>query len=105
MGVAGPVFCLGCHGKDTGKPAIQRLARWAEVKSEVPWARVYLIPSYVFFSHRAHLETGAGCDTCHGAVQERDVLFREADITMGGCMNCHVKNRARNDCNYCHETR
>ncbi|MBK5293670.1 MAG: cytochrome c3 family protein [Acidobacteriia bacterium] len=106
MGIAAVSSCMGCHKTAAAEsPAIKRLARHAEMKSDPVWARVYLIPSYVFFSHRRHLESGATCQTCHGPVAAQDQLRREIDISMGGCMECHVKNRARNDCNYCHEPR
>jgi len=106
MGIAPASACMGCHKRALAESgSIKRLARYAESRAEVPWARVYLIPSYVYFSHRRHLESGANCETCHGPVASRDVLWRETDISMGGCMDCHIRNKARNDCNYCHEPR
>ncbi|MBM3814711.1 MAG: hypothetical protein FJW20_24060 [Acidimicrobiia bacterium] len=106
MGIAPASACMGCHKTLAAESdGIKRLARHAENKQEVPWARVYAIPSYVYFSHRRHAEAGAKCETCHGPVASRDVLWKENDISMGGCMDCHVRHRARNDCNYCHEPR
>ena len=106
MGIPAAVKCMTCHEsvkKDS--PAIQKLAAYARDKRSPPWARVYQIPSYVLFSHKAHLESGATCETCHGKVAERDRLWRETDISMGGCMNCHRANKASLDCTYCHEAR
>ena len=45
------------------------------------------------------------CENCHGPVATRDALFRETDLSMGGCMDCHRRNKAPNDCNFCHEPR
>ena len=104
MGIPAVAKCMACHrtvAKD--KPSIEQLAGFAERNAPVPWVRVYQIPSYVFFSHRAHLESGATCGNCHGPVEERDVLRRETDISMGGCMSCHKEKKAPNDCNFCHE--
>jgi hypothetical protein len=67
--------------------------------------RIYQIPSYVAFSHKTHLETGAKCVKCHGDVAQRDVLTKEGDISMGACMTCHRENKASNDCGFCHELR
>lgn len=106
MGLPTTPICLGCHQtikKDS--PQIERLSNFARQNRTVPWVRVYQIPSYVWFSHKAHREAGAGCETCHGRVAERDALWREGDITMGGCMSCHEKHNASNDCTYCHEAR
>jgi len=106
MGIPAASKCMGCHQsvkKDS--PAIQRLASYAAQNRPVPWVRVYEIPSYVSFTHKAHLESGANCETCHGPVAQRDQLWRETDIKMGGCMNCHRLHKASLDCAYCHEPR
>jgi formate-dependent nitrite reductase cytochrome c552 subunit len=65
--------------------------------------RVYQIPSFVDFSHRAHLDKGNTCQDCHGPVAQRDQLSRETDISMGGCMNCHRAKKASLECDFCHE--
>lgn len=98
--------CMACHvaiAKD--KPAIQKLSGFAKEKKPVPWVRVYQIPSYVYFSHRAHLETGAKCANCHGDVAARDVMAQVKEISMGACMECHRVNKASLDCTFCHELR
>jgi Zn ribbon nucleic-acid-binding protein len=96
--------CLGCH-EDTAaeKDTIKKLTAFHNNKESVPWARVYQVPEFVWFSHRPHLEAGAKCDRCHGAVSEREALWREKPITMENCMNCHRETNASNACNYCHE--
>ena len=67
--------CMVCHttiAKD--RPAIVRLAEFAKKQEPIPWKRVYRVPDYVAFSHKAHVEKArAVCETCHGPVQERDV--------------------------------
>ncbi len=93
--------CMSCHTAiKTESPEIQKLA-----KGDVKWVRVYQIPSYVNFSHRSHRETGNACTECHGDVTVRDALFKEGDVSMGGCMNCHRLKKASIDCTYCHEER
>jgi hypothetical protein len=104
MGIPASSKCMTCHTtikKDS--PDIQKLAASDREKKPIYWVRVYQIPSFVYFNHRTHLESGAQCETCHGKVSERDRLFRETDISMGGCMKCHHANKASNACNYCHE--
>jgi hypothetical protein len=106
MGIPAATKCMACHQTvKADSEAIQKLAAYAKDKRPVPWVRVYQIPSYVAFSHKIHLETGATCQTCHGEVQERTQLWKEVDISMGGCMECHRINKASNDCTYCHEQR
>ena len=106
MGIPAAAKCMGCHKSvKTDSPHIQKLAGFNEQKRPVPWVRIYQIPSYVFFSHKAHLAAGATCAECHGAVAEREVLRREVPVNMGTCMECHQKRKASNDCTFCHEQR
>ena len=97
-------MCMQCHsGIAADKASIQRLASFAQQKREIRWVRVYEIPSYVSFSHRSHLTAGSTCADCHGQVKERDRLYREGDISMKGCVNCHSAKNASTDCTYCHD--
>ncbi len=106
MGIPAAAKCMGCHKSvKTDSPHIQKLAGFNEQKRPVPWVRIYQIPSYVFFSHKAHLTAGATCAECHGAVAEREVLRKEVPVNMGTCMECHQKRKASNDCTFCHEQR
>lgn len=106
MTIAASKVCMQCHSAiKADSPAIQKVAESAKDSRPIKWARVYEIPSYVAFSHRAHLDSKNTCGECHGKVAERDQLFREGDITMGGCMTCHREKSASNDCQFCHEAR
>jgi hypothetical protein len=98
--------CMQCHAAiKTDSPAIQKLAGYAKQNQRVPWVRVYQIPSYVNYSHRSHLEAGNQCEDCHGKVAERDQLFKEGNISMGGCMQCHQAKKVSIDCTFCHDQR
>ncbi len=104
MTIADPSVCMQCHATiKTDSPAIQKLAKASEEDRGIDWVRVYEIPSYVWFSHRTHLEAGNKCVECHGPVSERDRLAREGDISMAGCVNCHLAKGSSTDCSYCHE--
>ena len=59
----------------------------------MPWVRIYEIPAFVNFSHRAHLEAKNTCEDCHGKVAERDALYKEVNLNMGTCMDCHAGKR------------
>ncbi len=95
--------CMQCHQTiDTGSPPIQRLAVYAKDKAAIPWVRLYELPSFVTFSHKIHLLHGATCQECHGPVAERVQLYKEADISMAGCIKCHQAKKASTDCDTCH---
>ena len=32
---------------------------------------------------------GVGCETCHGRVDQMDVLFQTEPLSMGWCLECH----------------
>ena len=51
-----------------------------------------------------HLDAKVACQTCHGEVAQREVLFQEKPITMHACMRCHSETGAPNDCELCHDT-
>jgi hypothetical protein len=106
MTIAKPATCMQCHSAiKTDSPAIQKLAQADKDGRAIPWVRVYGIPGFVFFSHRTHLEKQNTCQECHGQVAERDRLYREGDLSMGGCQECHQKKKASLDCSYCHDPR
>jgi hypothetical protein len=106
MGIAAASVCMQCHSSvKSDSPAIQKLAGYAAQNRDIPWVRVYRIPAYVDFSHKTHLASGATCETCHGHVEQRDALFRETNISMGSCMECHRQHKAPIDCTACHEER
>lgn len=99
--------CMSCHARmpaTTGM--LQKLATLAESGQPIPWARVYRLESYVYWSHATHLGANVACETCHGPVADRDVIRIETDIlTMKGCVACHDKRQTFTDCDDCHEPR
>ena len=93
--------CMQCHAAvKRDSAAIQKLAAFVKEKKPVPWVRVYKLPDYVWFSHKAH--GVAACGKCHGDVAAREVLVKEKPIDMNSCMNCHDEHKASNECNLCH---
>ena len=120
--------CLGCHKITAAdRPEIKKLAEYGARSEPIPWARVFKLPEYTYFPHKAHVQFGVTCQTCHGAVEAmttvsartgptltNDLLnvagFHTAPppLTMGWCIDCHrEQNATRNasaplDCIACH---
>jgi hypothetical protein len=96
--------CMGCHQSvKTDSQEIQKLAAFAQKKQPVPWERVYRVPDIVWFSHAVHVKDAKlECRSCHGAVEQRDVLFKEVSTGMMACMECHARMKAPNGCDTCH---
>ncbi|MDA7951957.1 MAG: cytochrome c3 family protein [Pirellulaceae bacterium] len=53
------------------------------------WKKVHDLPDYVFFDHSAHVTRGVSCVSCHGRVDQMDVVERVETLTMGWCLECH----------------
>ena len=96
--------CMTCHTAiKADSPAIQKLAGFEKEGKPVPWAKIYAVPDYVYFSHQYHhKEAGIACETCHGPVATRTVLGKEKETSMEACMECHTEYEASNECNICH---
>jgi hypothetical protein len=98
-------LCMNCHitiAKE--KPAIKKLAEFAKSKQRIPWVRVYAVPSFVYWSHRTHLDADLKCETCHGPVGQMDVVAQVTNVTtMAGCVDCHREKEASTGCQTCHE--
>jgi hypothetical protein len=97
--------CMTCHtvvAKD--KAAIQKLTEYAKSGQAVPWVRVHVLPGWVYWNHRAHLDAEMTCEMCHGKVAEMDIMARVTDVTkMAGCIDCHRKNDTSTGCRFCHQ--
>ena len=96
--------CMGCHkfvGKD--KPSVQLLAKRFEDEQPLVWARVFAVPDFVYFSHRAHVGAKVECKECHGVVASAKTVRQDEPFTMGRCLACHEARHASRDCLTCHK--
>jgi hypothetical protein len=83
-------ICMGCHAlarKDS--PEIQKLTDYYNKGIPIPWKRVHKVPEFVYFNHSAHINSGLVCQTCHGNVQDMEVVGQVHNFTMGACLDCH----------------
>jgi hypothetical protein len=83
-------ICMNCHlsvGMD--KKWIQVLNEKYEKGEPVAWTKVHLLPDHVKFNHSRHIAAGKECNTCHGPIEEMDVVYQYSDLSMGWCVNCH----------------
>lgn len=53
------------------------------------WIKVYNLPEFVYFDHRAHVRVGVTCQKCHGAVETMERVRQVGDLSMSWCVNCH----------------
>jgi mono/diheme cytochrome c family protein len=97
--------CMNCHkyvvqGPKHGKTEIAKIyeyAGWDPEKSDftnapkpIEWVKIHNLPDHVYFNHAQHVKVGGvACQTCHGNVQEMEVVEQYAPLSMGWCINCH----------------
>ncbi|MBW6482754.1 MAG: c-type cytochrome [Vicingaceae bacterium] len=64
--------------------------KYGDNQTPVKWIKVHNLPDHAFFSHQQHVTVGKQqCQTCHGPVQEMDVVEQFSPLTMGWCIQCH----------------
>ena len=83
-------LCMGCHRiVGANLEPIQRLRGFYDSGEPVPWERVYKVPEFVQFPHRAHIRSQVECEECHGKVEEMDRVYQYTSLKMGWCLDCH----------------
>ncbi len=66
----------------------------------VKWVRIHNLPDFVYFNHAQHVEVGQiECQTCHGPVEEMEVMYQYSPLTMGWCINCHRETNVKVESN------
>ncbi|MCC7332319.1 MAG: c-type cytochrome [Flavobacteriales bacterium] len=66
----------------------------------VKWIKVHNLPDHVFYSHQQHVTVGGQkCQTCHGPVEEMDVVEQYSPLTMKWCIECHKTTGVMKDGN------
>ncbi len=61
-----------------------------QIQGPIEWVRIHNLPDHVYFNHAQHVVAGGvECQTCHGKVEEMDVVAQHAPLSMGWCINCH----------------
>lgn len=97
--------CMNCHNSiKADSPHIQKLKKIYEAGGRMEWNKVHMLPDFVHFNHKRHVARGVACQTCHGQIQEMQVVRQNADLSMGWCVNCHRKPEynAPTNCSTCH---
>jgi mono/diheme cytochrome c family protein len=71
-----------------------------DVKKTIPgpieWVRIHNLPDHAYFNHAQHVTVGkVECQTCHGKVEEMDVVRQYSPLSMGWCINCHRQTEVK----------
>jgi cytochrome c2 len=90
-------ICMNCHmhiqnvgGQEGISPEIQKIYNAIDANQPIEWVRVHNLPDLAYFNHAQHVAVGGvECQTCHGPIQEMEVVAQHSSLTMGWCIDCH----------------
>lgn len=67
----------------------------------VKWVRIHNLPDFVYFNHAQHAQVAnIECQTCHGPVEEMEIMYQYSPLTMGWCIDCHRESNVDKDNEY-----
>ena len=90
-------ICMNCHthiqnvgGKEGISPEIAKIYAAVDNNQPIEWVRIHNLPDLSYFNHAQHVAVGGiECQTCHGPIQEMEVVYQHSALTMGWCIDCH----------------
>jgi menaquinone reductase, multiheme cytochrome c subunit len=83
-------ICMNCHIRV--RVNSQELAPVREsyaTGDPIEWIKVHRLPDYVFFNHSAHVNSGVSCVSCHGRVDQMEIVRQVEPLNMAWCLDCH----------------
>lgn len=101
--IPSPNICMNCHSQiKKESPEIQKIyaaigydpntASYTGKQKPIEWVRIHNLPDLAYFNHSQHYNVGGiKCQTCHGPIEEMDVVKQYSLLTMGWCIDCHRK--------------
>ncbi len=82
--------CMTCHSQiHATSPMLEAVRASYRDNKSIEWIRVHDLPDFVYFNHSIHLKKGIGCVSCHGAVGDMALTWRENSLNMEWCLECH----------------
>lgn len=82
--------CMNCHGQiKLDSPVLEPVRAGFATGKPVKWVKVHLLPDFAHFNHAAHLSAGVGCVSCHGRVDQMEIVRQVKPLSMGWCLECH----------------
>ncbi|MBM4112733.1 MAG: cytochrome c3 family protein [Phycisphaerae bacterium] len=82
--------CMNCHTQiHVQSPKLAPVIESYTTGMPIEWVKVHKLADYAFFNHSAHINRGVGCVECHGRVDQMEIVYRVAPLSMGWCLECH----------------
>ena len=109
--IPGTQICMNCHkavqqGPQYGTEEIAKIytysgwdpeqSKFTKAPKDIEWVKIHNLPDHVYFNHSQHVKVGGiKCQTCHGKVEEYEVMKQFAPLSMGWCINCHRQTEVK----------
>lgn len=99
--IPSPNICMNCHTQvKTESPEIKKIYDAIDYDTKtktygtdtkpIEWVRIHNLPDLAYFNHSQHVNVAElECQTCHGPIEEMEVVYQYSSLTMGWCINCH----------------
>jgi hypothetical protein len=82
--------CMSCHSQIwVNSPMLEPVRASYRTNQSIEWNKVHDLPEYVYFNHSIHVKKGIGCSTCHGRVDQMNLVYKANTLQMGWCLDCH----------------
>ena len=82
--------CMNCHNQiRTESPKLYQVRESWATGEPIEWVKVHHLADYAHFSHATHVNNGVGCETCHGRIDQMEVVYQAEPLSMGWCLECH----------------
>ena len=82
--------CMNCHTAiKANSPKLQPVRDSWKTGQPVEWTRIHRVPDYAYYNHSAHVNRGISCVSCHGQINEMEVVWEDKPLGMAWCLECH----------------
>lgn len=82
--------CMNCHQQMWNSADLLEPVRESYRTGEpIAWTKVHNVPDYTYFNHSIHVNKGVGCKTCHGPIDDMNLVYQSKTLLMEWCLDCH----------------
>lgn len=82
--------CMNCHRLVKRDSELLAPIRESDTSGRpMRWTRVHELPDYAYFAHNVHVAAGIGCVSCHGRIDQMEVVTQAQPLSMSWCLDCH----------------
>lgn len=82
--------CINCHSQvQKDNPKLKPVMDSWQTGKPIEWVQVHKTPDYAYFYHSVHVNRGVSCVSCHGRVDQMEVVWHDQPQHMAWCLDCH----------------